>query len=170
MRATNHEPRATNDESRTTVSVVNRQRLLRLDRRGLRRAAQVALAAEGYRKGDLTLVFVEDEEIASLNKRYLGHRGPTDVLAFRPGTMPAPPGAPRWLGDVVVSVETAQRQAPRWRHRIGEELAEYVIHGVLHLVGYDDATGSQRRRMRRRQAALLTRWRSGRLTRSSYGA
>jgi probable rRNA maturation factor len=148
------------------VTVQDRQRWLRLDRVGLRRAAEIALAAERYRAGELALVFVDDRQIARLNARYLGHRGPTDVLAFGPVSR-LQRGAPRWLGDIVISTQTAQRQAPHWRRRVGEELAEYVIHGVLHLAGYDDATAAGRRRMERRQEALLVRWRSARLTRSS---
>lgn len=151
------------------VTVQDRQHRLRLDRAGLRRAAEIALAAERYRAGELALVFVDDRRIARLNARYLGHCGPTDVLAFGSTSQShrLQRGAPRWLGDIVISTQTAQRQAPHWRRRVGEELAEYVIHGVLHLAGYDDATATGRRRMERRQEALLVQWRSARLTRSS---
>ncbi len=153
-------------EQPTTVSIVNRQRVIRLDVPALRLAATVALQAERLDDREVTLVFVTDRQIARLNKQYLDHPGPTDVLAFGCGGVTNAP-AVQWLGDVVISVETAQRQAPQWRRTMPEELAEYVIHGVLHLAGYDDGRVVERRRMHRRQAALFRQWRSGRLTRSS---
>jgi len=131
-----------------------------LDVRALRQAAELALRAERLEGRDVTLMFVTDRQIARLNERHLGHAGPTDVLAFGSGDA-APPVLSRWLGDVVVSVEAARRQAPRWRRTVPEELAEYVIHGILHLAGYDDAVAVKRRQMHRRQAALFRQWRNG---------
>ncbi len=134
----------------------------------MRRAAEIALRAEGRVDREITIVLVTDRPIARLNERYLGHAGPTDVLAFGAGhRMPRLPGARRWLGDIVISVEMAKRQASRWRRTVAEELAEYVIHGVLHLAGYDDAAPTAQRRMHRRQAALFNAWRSAKSTRSS---
>ena len=99
------------------------------------------------------MVLVDDTRIGSLNKTYRGVSGPTDVLAFPMNEGRFVELAPDCLGDVVISVETAARQA-----RGGDvkaELALLLVHGILHLVGYDHGTLRQRQRMWQRQAALL---------------
>jgi probable rRNA maturation factor len=101
--------------------------------------------------------------MAALNRAYRGIAHPTDVLAFpaeaagRPAKEVgggAEPGGP-YLGDLAISVETARRQAARRGHPLEREAALLVIHGILHLVGYDHHTSAQRRRMWRLQARLL---------------
>lgn len=99
------------------------------------------------------MVLVDDDAIAALNRAYRGVAGPTDVLAFpmtegRFGNL-----APDCLGDVVISAETALRQA-----RDGDlkaECALLLVHGILHLLGYDHGTPRQRDRMWKRQEAVL---------------
>ena len=96
---------------------------------------------------------VDDAAIATLNRTYRKVAGPTDVLAF-----PMTEGAfaeltPDCLGDVVISAETAARQA-RWGD-VRTELAVLLVHGILHLVGYDHGTVRERRRMWQRQEAIL---------------
>lgn len=91
--------------------------------------------------------------MAALNRQYRGVEGPTDVLAFpmregRFGRL-----SPDLLGDVVISVETARRQAGRGEFR--GELALLLVHGILHLVGYDHQTPAARQRMWRKQRVLL---------------
>ena len=99
------------------------------------------------------MVLVDDAGIAALNRTYRGVLGPTDVLAFPMAEGPFKRLSPDCLGDVAISAETAHRQA---RHGdFDAELALLMVHGILHLVGYDHGTASDRRRMWKKQAALL---------------
>ena len=106
----------------------------------------------------LSLLFTDDREIHRLNLTYRKKDKPTDVLSFalhdeknRPGFTHAP------LGDIVISVETALRQAKQHRSTPKRELLRLIIHGLLHLLGYDHERVSQReaQRMRRKERALL---------------
>ena len=92
--------------------------------RSLRRAAVAALDAAGVVEGHLAIALVSEEEIRRLNRRHRDRDRPTDVLSF-PVDERAPAPGPRELGDVVICVEHA------------DDLAEAVVHGVLHLCGYD---------------------------------
>jgi len=100
------------------------------------------------------VLLVGDRAIRRLNRAYLSRDHPTDVLAF-----PQPRGfslpGPHLLGDVVISVDTAARQAKAHGHSLNQELALLLIHGLLHLLGYDDSTPAARRRMWSTQARLL---------------
>ncbi len=118
------------------------------------------------RGAECSLLLIGDARMAALNQAYRGIAQPTDVLAFpavagKPaGEGPPPPtaAAPEgtaYLGDVAISLETARRQAARRGHPLEREAALLVIHGILHLVGYDHKTPAQRRRMWRLQARLL---------------
>ncbi|MGH2453558.1 MAG: rRNA maturation RNase YbeY [bacterium] len=130
--------------------VANRQRAVRVRPAALRRAALAAMSAEGCASGsEASIAVVSDAQIRALNRRYLGCDRTTDVLAF------AQDGPGGLLGDVVVSAERAAAQAPRYGQTVEGELELLVIHGMLHLLGYDDATGPARARMRRRERAIL---------------
>jgi len=85
--------------------------------------------------GTLTVLFCGDDEIAALNRRWRGVRGPTDVLSFsgRGGAA----GGPAHLGDIVISLETARRQAREARRPFAREIEILLVHGLLHLLGYD---------------------------------
>jgi len=116
-----------------------------------------SLRAAGYSLGlDLT----GDATIAELNQAWRQHSGPTDVLAFaaQEEAPPAPPGAaPDWLelGDIVISLDTARRQAEAAGHGLGEELLFLASHGLLHLLGWDHPDEESLEAMLARQAALL---------------
>ena len=129
------------------VSVVNRQRRVRVSSGRLRRAAARALVAVGRPGEEVHLSVVDDAEIRRLNARYRGVRRRTDVLAF-------PLDAPL-VGEVIVSAETARRQADRLRVPLTLELDLLVTHGVLHLVGYDDRDPSEARLMHEREREIL---------------
>jgi len=101
------------------------------------------------------VVLVDDAAMAALNRTYRGIAGPTDVLAF-----PMTEGqfrriTPDLLGDVVICTETARRQARMRRGDLRGELALLLVHGVLHLVGYDHGTAAERRDMRRMEQHIL---------------
>ncbi|MFA0738010.1 MAG: hypothetical protein LKKZDAJK_001110 [Candidatus Fervidibacter sp.] len=120
----------------------------------VRRAVQLTLQGEGYTEPThVSLVFCDDATIHALNRQFLNHDYPTDVLSFPLNAM-TPEGA-RLLGEIIISVETAERNARRYRQPLERELLRLVIHGTLHLLGYDDTTPENRRRMRRKELAYL---------------
>jgi probable rRNA maturation factor len=132
------------------IAIQGRQRLP-VDRRRLRRTLAVALDALGVWDHELSLTLVDDREIRRLNARYRGVRTRTDVLAF-PLQGPAPV-----LGEAILSVETAARQARALGHSLAEELDLLACHACLHLVGYDDRDRREARLMHAREMALLGR-------------
>jgi probable rRNA maturation factor len=131
--------------------VDNRQAVVVLDARALGRAAERTLAAVGRRGSEVEIAVVDDAAIRRLNHTYRGVARRTDVLAFPLET----PGLGGLLGQIVISVEAAARQAARLRVPLGLELALLVTHGVLHLVGYDDRDPVEADLMHRRERAIL---------------
>jgi probable rRNA maturation factor len=142
------------------VRIQNRQRSLRIDARALGELAGRVLAAEAPEAGLVGVVLVRDRAIAELNARYLGHAGATDVLAFPASLEGWPAGEPRWLGEVVVSVDRAREQARERGLRSATELRRLIVHGILHLCGHGDATPRDRARMRRIEGRYLRATRS----------
>lgn len=124
----------------------------------VKRNAKKLLQAEGC-AGDVevSLVLTDDKNIQVLNRRYLDKDRPTDVLAFAQDEEEEEllEGQTRLLGDVIVSVETAKRQADERRKTLDDELDLLVSHGLLHLLGYDDTTDEERESMNRRVAEIL---------------
>jgi probable rRNA maturation factor len=136
----------------------------------VRRLAHTVLQAEGVRDALVSIAFVTPRTISQLNRRHLGHRGPTDVIAFgfapqsirpsgRTHARRAGGGGEALVGDVYIAPSVARRNATRWGVGIREELARLVVHGVLHVVGYDHPAGADRvdSAMWRRQESLVRR-------------
>jgi probable rRNA maturation factor len=115
--------------------------------------ADTVIVAEGV-EGELTLTFVDDTEIASLNAEFMGKTGPTDVLAFPLDDEPMS-GVPTLLGDVVVCPAVAARQFADHAGTLDDELALLVVHGILHVLGYDHADDTEAEVMRHRELELL---------------
>jgi probable rRNA maturation factor len=133
--------------------VSDRQRSLRLDARRLAREVGEVLRRLRF-PGDLSLSLVDDREMARLHGEFSGDPTPTDVLAFPlEGPGPAGPGVP--AAEVVLSVETAVREARARGLRPRTEVLLYAVHGILHLRGEDDHDPVRARRMDRRTLALL---------------
>jgi probable rRNA maturation factor len=148
------------DPGRDRISVLNRQRKLSVDCKRLAAAVAGTLARLGLPGSELTVALVSDRAIRALNRRYLGRNRPTDVLAFSqregPFAFPEDPV----LGDVVISVETAARQAAEHGVPFIQELDLLVVHGILHLLGYDHARSStEALRMKRQERKILRRLR-----------
>ena len=134
------------------VEVANRQRRVPLSSRRLARTADRALAALGRAAGVVDLLIVDDAEIRRLNRRHRGVGRRTDVLAF-PLEVPGARGS--LVGQVVISADTARRQARRLGVPLATELDLLVTHGVLHLVGYDDRDRVEARLMHEREREIL---------------
>ncbi|MBX7104165.1 MAG: rRNA maturation RNase YbeY [Gemmataceae bacterium] len=131
-----------------TIAIANRQKTVPIDRVVLRRAAKIVLRGEGVTSAEISLAFVDDPESARVNWEFLRHRGPTDVITFPLGSDPL-------VGELVIGAEVAGRVAGERGHATADELALYVIHGVLHLCGYDDKKAGPRKVMRGREAHYL---------------
>ena len=106
----------------------------------LRRIICKTLESQGIAEGEINLLLADDAAIKRLNARYLNRAWPTDVLAFSMMEGERLEGSERILGDVVVSVDRAKIEAPRFNNTLKKELALYVIHGVLHLAGFRDGS------------------------------
>lgn len=119
------------------VSVSNRQRRLKVDCGRIAELAEWTLAILGLGDAQVSVLLVGDRKIRELNRRYRNIDKPTDVLAFsqREGTGGA--FHPHLLGDVVISVHSAQWQAGRYRHSLERELDLLLVHGLLHLAGFE---------------------------------
>lgn len=121
--------------------------------------AEAALAHEGV-TGELSLTFVDDDEIAALNAEHMGKQGPTDVLSFPidgADRGAVQPGVPVLLGDVVISPAVASRQFDTHAGTFDDEIALLVVHGVLHVLGHDHAEAAQAEVMRARERLILER-------------
>lgn len=121
------------------------------------------LEAEGYRgEAECSVILVSDERMAEMNRLHLGRQGATDVLALpleelRPGQVEHPPsdGPPLHLGDVYIAPDYVFRQAQAYGIPGEDEMALMVVHGVLHLLGYDHQDDLDAERMERRERSIL---------------
>lgn len=149
------------DESEYDIAVTSECELERLPASLLRCAIKATLARHRTPAAQISLALVDDNHIAQLNGIHLDHDGPTDVLTFdlsdrkaaeasRVDHNPVPVE-----GEIVVSVDTAAREAKRRGHGIDAELALYAVHGTLHLLGYDDHGEADSERMHRTEDVIL---------------
>ncbi len=116
-------------------------------------AARAALSHEAV-DGDLTIVLADDAQLRELNRAYLGVDEPTDVLSFPASETDPQTGAP-YLGDILLSVPRAGAQARAAGHPLETEVQLLVVHGVLHLLGYDHAGPAEKSRMWKAQQEIL---------------
>jgi probable rRNA maturation factor len=162
-------------EGEPEVFVADEQRSVAMDLARWRSLAEAVLGDEGVRGNvELSILFVEPDDIAALNEQFLGESRPTDVLAFPidavdvdvmssptsgrsgPDRPPPDPGdQPLLLGDVVVCPSVAQSQAAEHAGALDDELALLVVHGILHVLGYDHDQPDETAVMRARELALL---------------
>jgi probable rRNA maturation factor len=152
LRSSRPRPRRTQASAAAPLEVVllNRQRRRRAPVTRLRRVLQDAARALAV-SGEVSLVLTGDAPVRKLNARYRGKDKPTDVLSF-PG-----PGGEVGLGDIVISLDTAARNAPRFGRTLSQELEILTLHGFLHVLGYDHETddGTMDRLERRLRRRLL---------------
>lgn len=119
-------------------------------------AARAALAAAVTPAGpaELSVVLGDDALLRALNRQWRGQDKPTNVLSF-PALETAPPGAPQLLGDVVLAFETVAAEAAAQGKPIADHLRHLIVHGVLHLLGFDHEAEAEARRMEAREIAIL---------------
>ena len=138
------------------IDISSSVRRLSVSRALVKKAAVATLRAERVKDAMLSITFVSRATISGLNRRYLGHHGPTDVISFGLGRI-GRRGAV--IGDVYICAEVARDNAKRQGIAAGEELLRLVVHGTLHVLGYDHPDGASRTtsRMWRKQERILAR-------------
>jgi len=144
-------------ERGVVVEVSNRQRRLKIDASWIRELVVKACSGIGIEDAEISVVLVSDAAIAKVNEEWLEHDGPTDVITF--GLSETTDEIAAWpgglSGDIVVSTETACRVAAELGWSVEHELAYYIVHGLLHLAGYDDTTSAGRTGMRREERRVM---------------
>jgi probable rRNA maturation factor len=135
------------------ISIATPQEVVAIDRGRMREIVRGVLEEEKIADYEISLAFVDNETIHVLNKRYLNHDEPTDVLSFPLSD----PKAKKLSGELVLGVEVAQAQATERGHDVQSELSLYVIHGLLHLCGYDDHDEKDQQAMRARERHHLAK-------------
>lgn len=136
-----------------------------VDLTALRELAELVVSDEGYPETtEVTVLLVDEGEMAGYNQRFLDREGPTDVLAFPvehllPGVVPEhdPHGPPLVIGDVLIAPSYVKRQANELGVSFEDEMALMVTHGVLHLIGYDHVEDAEAERMEQRERDLLAK-------------
>jgi probable rRNA maturation factor len=134
-----------------TIELSDSQPHVQVDHDALTQLATATLLAEGVQSASVSIALVDDATIRPINRDHLGHDWPTDVISFgfsRPGDLTL-------TGELVISAEMAATTARRAGVDPWDELALYVVHGLLHLCGHDDTEPDVRSKMRRREAELL---------------
>ena len=114
-------------------------------------AISLALRSRRVAEAVISCAVVTDEEIHAINRQYLGHDYPTDIITFPLEVKPLE-------AELVISAETARRQARDYGVRLREECVRLAVHGILHLTGYDDGDEQARRRMKRKEDALVAQF------------
>ena len=144
------------------ILIKNRQRRIKVSLERLEGLARKALQALGLTDAELSILLVNDIQMQEMNRLYRNKDKTTDVLAFSMRDGQYPDINPAILGDIVISLPTAGRQAKEKGHGIYEEIAVLLIHGILHLIGYDHTRGRKENlRMRKKERELLNSCKQG---------
>ena len=161
-----------------SIQIANEQDHVPIDGFLLEQVAETTLAAEGVAAAQISIAIIDNARIRILNRRYLGHDYDTDVLSFllecedvtteENTAENAPPEDPtaassrglgqRIDGEILISAEMAAATAENFDWSPHAEIVLYLVHGLLHLVGYDDHSETQRQEMRSRERSLLSEW------------
>ena len=128
------------------VRIINLHKAYKVNEPLVRKiAAYILKCCEKETEAELELVFLDNKQIRPLNKKYKGEDRPTDVLSFDLGGM----------GEIFISIDKALANSKIFKTALEEEFTLYIIHGILHLIGYDDETSRERARMERKQKKIL---------------
>ena len=125
------------------IEIINQQKIKTINLRAFRKDLSKVLKFLDISSEKITLLFCDNQFIKKLNKRYFGRISTTDVIAFPL----ADEFEPEYLGDIVISVEKAVDSAKNFDTTWQKELFLYVVHGILHLIGYEDTTDVKRKKM-----------------------
>ena len=120
-----------------TILIRNNQTKLDISLKQVKTTARIILNGLGFPDAELSIMIVDDDEIAVLNRTYLNHQGPTNVISFPMREGQESQISPQLLGDVVISIETAKREGEAAGTGMEERFTQLLVHGILHLAGYD---------------------------------
>jgi probable rRNA maturation factor len=141
------------------ILIKNQQKIIKIKQLQIKKTIKKALQyLKVNNKVEVSILFTTDEFIKSLNRKYRGIDKSTDVLSFslQEGEEKIPEvNDNKLLGDIIISVETAQRQADTLNHSIEKELTVLLIHGLLHLIGYDHEKDEDYKIMREKENEIL---------------
>lgn len=150
------------------IAISNQQSSLTVDPLQLEQVARDTLAAEQVAAAEISIALLDDAAIHAVNREHLGHDYPTDVISFvyasgRSGNASSPMMIPRGQGldiegEILISTQTAVRTAVEYGWQPQDEVTLYLVHGLLHLCGYDDLTEEELELMRERERAVLKIW------------
>ncbi len=138
-----------------SVDITHKERGKKVPTRALRKTAERILAFLKQDRAELSLALVDNRKIQELNARYRDRNEPTDVLSFPSGE--SLPAGVQILGDVVISVEKAEAQARKRRKTVEREIESLLIHGILHLLGYDHERSARDARIMRAMEKKVSR-------------
>ncbi|PQO40329.1 rRNA maturation RNase YbeY [Blastopirellula marina] len=134
------------------INLSNRQTEFPVPQELFEKAVQAVFAGEGYPRGEVGIAIVDNAEIHDCNVRFLQHDYPTDVITF-----PMDEEDDFLSGEIMISAEYAADEARQHGWKIEEEMTLYVVHGCLHLAGYDDHEDADRQKMRRLEKHYLSK-------------
>jgi probable rRNA maturation factor len=140
------------------IMIDDRQSRHQLPKQKIQKTAERILSALGYPEGELSILIVDDEQIAKLNTTYLNHDGPTNVISFPMQEGPFTEVTPNLLGDVVISADTAHQEAVDAGMETMDRFYQLLIHGILHLVGYDHVHSAEEAQMMDQKSDELFKW------------
>ena len=138
------------------IQISSQQRIPGVKNRTIKQKLTKVLKDLACHEKELSILFTDNERIARLNDRYLGRKGPTNVLAFPMSGDPEPGVESGMLGDVVISVDTAINESEDLDEPLEHTIDRLIIHGILHLLGYDhEKSETEARRMEKEEARLM---------------
>jgi probable rRNA maturation factor len=141
------------------IQIENRQTGIKIDRRKIRGTVSKIFKILNCEEKEISISFTDDENIKKLNQQYLGRDKATNVLSFSLQEGEYGNINPQILGDVVISVETAQKDAAQGKLTFEQEIDFLVIHGILHLLGYnhENTTAEETQKMMRKEKELFNK-------------
>jgi len=141
------------------ILIKNQQKIIKINQRKIKEIIKkVLLHLKVDERTEISVLFTDDKFIRTLNNKYRGIDKPTDVLSFslQEGAVKSPEiESDKPLGDIIISAETAQRQADTLNHSIEKELTVLLIHGLLHLIGYDHEEDKDYKIMKEKESEIL---------------
>ncbi len=138
------------------ILITDRQSIVRIDIPSLRRTVRRILKQLGRERVEVSILLVDDREIRDLNRAYLKRDRPTNVIAFPMLEGPFRKIHPQVLGDIVISIETASRDAKKEGMTLDDEILFLLTHGILHLLGYEhEGSAARARRMNQKQREIF---------------
>lgn len=143
--------------SAVTLTVSNRQQVRKINPQSVKEIAAATLSDLKIQEAELGIVIVSAKEMASINESFLGHEGPTDVITFDYSEAAKIPRAKPFgiHGEIFICVTEAERQAKTFETDWQSEVVRYIIHGILHLAGYDDLQPVARKKMKHEENRLM---------------